>query len=185
MLKFELTASDIHQHAQDLIGFHERFSEFFRTSTRNVAPQALEYLKGQLLCGSRRNMSQMSVQVTPVCVRAPARTGRKVNEQALSNFVSTSPWQDAPLIEAIGTEAVSVMSVCEPWGANALILDESGIAKQGKKSVGVARQYCGALGKVDNCQVGVFLAYSTPQQATVDQSSAVSSPSVGGRSQAM
>ena len=155
MLKFELTASDIHQHAQDLIGFHERFSEFFRTSTRNVAPQALEYLKGQLLCGSRRNMSQMSVQVT------------KVNEQALSNFVSTSPWQDAPLIEAIGTEAVSVMSVCEPWGANALILDESGIAKQGKKSVGVARQYCGALGKVDNCQVGVFLAYSTPQQATL------------------
>jgi len=155
MMRFELTVDDIQQHAQDLFGFHERFSEFFRTSTRNVGSHALEYMKGQLLCESRRNMSQMSVRVT------------KVDEQALSNFISTSPWQDAPLIEAIGAEAVLVMSSCEPWGANALILDESGIAKQGKKSVGVARQYCGALGKVDNCQVGVFLAYSTPEQATL------------------
>jgi SRSO17 transposase len=41
-------------------------------------------------------------------------------------------------------------------------VDESGIAKQGKKSAGVARQYCGAVGKVANCQVGVFLAYISP-----------------------
>lgn len=153
--EFELTADDIEQHAQDLIGFHEEFSEFYRTSTRNAAPQALDYLKGQLLCESRRNMSQMSIRVT------------NVNEQALSNFISTSPWQDAPLIEAISAKSVCVMSSCEPWGANALILDESGIAKQGHKSVGVARQYCGALGKVDSCQMGVFLAYSTPEQATL------------------
>lgn len=155
MMTFELNADDIDQHAQDLIKFHERFSAFFQTATRPVASHALEYLKGQLLCESRRNMSRMSVRVT------------KINEQALSNFISTSPWQDAPLIEAIGAEAVSVMSACEPWGAHALILDESGIAKQGKKSIGVARQYCGALGKVDNCQVGVFLAYSAPEQATL------------------
>ena len=49
--------------------------------------------------------------------------------------------------------------------SGALILDESGIPKQGTESVGVARQYCGALGKVDNCQVGVFLAYSTSTEA--------------------
>jgi|TARA_B100001971_G_C18203922_1_gene546340 SRSO17 transposase len=153
--EFELTADDIGQHAQDLLGFHEQFSEFYRTSTRNASPQALEYLKGQLLCESRRNMSQMSVRVT------------NMNEQALSNFISTSPWQDVPLIEAIGAQSVCVMSSCEPWGANALILDESGIGKQGHKSVGVSRQYCGALGKVDNCQMGVFLAYSTPEQATL------------------
>ena len=40
--EFELTADDIEQHAQDLIGFHEEFSEFYRTSTRNAAPQALD-----------------------------------------------------------------------------------------------------------------------------------------------
>ena len=104
MIKFELTTNDIDQHAHDLTEFHEQFSDFFRTSTRTVAPHALAYMKGQLLCESRRNMAQMSVRVT------------KMNEQALSNFISTSPWQDAPLIEAIGKEAVCVMSSCEPWG---------------------------------------------------------------------
>lgn len=49
--------------------------------------------------------------------------------------------------------------------SGALILDESGIPKQGIESVGVAHQYCRALGKVDNCQVGVFLAYSTSTEA--------------------
>jgi SRSO17 transposase len=42
-----------------------------------------------------------------------------------------------------------------------LIVDESGVAKCGDKSVGVARQYCGATGKIDNCQIGVFLAYAS------------------------
>jgi len=85
------------------------------------------------------------------------------DEQSLSHFVSNSPWEDEPLIEAIGKRAVELLSQDEVSGA--LILDESGIPKQGIESVGVARQYCGALGKVDNCQVGVFLAYSTPTEA--------------------
>ena len=72
--EFELTADDIDQHAEGLIGFHEEFSEFYRTSTRNAAPQALEYLKGQLLCESRRNMSQMSVRVTNVNVEDRGNT---------------------------------------------------------------------------------------------------------------
>jgi SRSO17 transposase len=49
----------------------------------------------------------------------------------------------------------------------ALILDESGIQEQGNMSVGVARQYCGALGKVDLCQVGVYLAYTNPHATTL------------------
>jgi SRSO17 transposase len=59
------------------------------------------------------------------------------------------------------------MGSVEEAGDRALILDESGIPKQGQASVGVARQYCGALGKVDTCQVGVFLAYSTRSEATL------------------
>ena len=154
-ISYNLTVSDIEAHADALLAFHGGFSEFFRSATRSVAPHALDYLQGQLLCQSRRNMSRMSTQVV------------ERNEQALSNFISTSPWADAPLLEAIGQQAVGLLSAVDEGTAKALILDESGVAKQGTASVGVARQYCGALGKVDNCQVGVYLAYSTGQEATL------------------
>ena len=86
-------------------------------------------------------MSQMAIQVT------------EIDEQALSHFASNSPWNDVPLSAQIDRDAVKLIGE-----DGALLLDESGFAKQGDKSVGVARQYCGALGKVDNCQVGVFVA---------------------------
>ena len=48
-MEFTLEVSDLHQNAQVLVEFHGKFTDFFRTSTRTVAPHALEYLKGQLL----------------------------------------------------------------------------------------------------------------------------------------
>ena len=154
-MRFELNISDIKEHADDLVEFHKEYVEYFQNATRNVAPHALEYMRGQLLCESRRNMKRMSVQVS------------QKNNQALSHFVSKSPWKEEELIEAIGGKAVELMESHQERGDRALILDESGIAKQGDESVGVARQYCGALGKVDNCQVGVFLSYSTDIEATL------------------
>ena len=151
---YNLTVSDIEAHADALLEFHVGFADFFRSTTRSVAPHALDYLRGQLLCESRRNMSRMSVQVT------------ERNHQALSNFISTSPWEDTPLLEAIGQHAVGLLSAPDGGPAKALILDERGVAKQGTASVGVARQYCGPLGKGDNCQVGGYLAYGTDREAT-------------------
>jgi SRSO17 transposase len=152
-VRYELRVEDIRQHAHTLAEFHVKFVKFFPTTTRSVASHALDYLKGQLLLRSRRNMSRMSAEVVDK------------NEQALSHFISNSPWKDEPLIEAIGKDAVELLSGDKITGA--LILDESGIPKQGTESVGVARQYCGTLGKVDNCQVGVFLSYSVPTEATL------------------
>ena len=83
----------------------------------------------------------------------------------MSHFISNSLWEDEPLIEAIGKRSVGLL--CQGGVSRALILDESGIPKQGTESVGVARQYCGALGKVDNCQRGVLLAYSISTEATL------------------
>jgi len=148
---FELKAEYIQKHAYTLAEFHDKFVRYFFTCTRSVVSHALDYLKGILLLESRRNMSRMWTKVTAK------------NEQSLSHFISNSPWEDDPLIEAIGKDAVELLSGDEISGG--LILDESGIPKQGTESVGVARQYCGALGKVDNCQVGVFLSYSTPTEA--------------------
>ena len=75
------------------------------------------------------------------------------DHQCLQQMVTDSPWGYEGLVQAIGKE------VSDALGSNAaLIIDESGFTKKGNHSVGVARQYNGRLGKVDNCQVGVFAA---------------------------
>jgi len=74
-------------------------------------------------------------------------------EQQFQHFISNSPWRHEPLIEQIAGDADRLLGG-KP--TSALIIDESSFVKQGDRSVGVARQWCGRLGKVDNCQVAVF-----------------------------
>ena len=69
----------------------------------------------------------------------------------------TIPWEDKPVID---DTAQSVRTLIGSAEHGSLHIDESGIPKQGNHSVGVARQYCGKLSKVDNCQMGVFLGYA-------------------------
>ena len=69
----------------------------------------------------------------------------------------TIPWEDKPVID---DTAQSVKTLIGSAEHGSLHIDESGIPKQGNHSVGVARQYCGKLSKVDNCQMGVFLGYA-------------------------
>ena len=87
------------------------------------------------------------------------------DRQAMQKFIGQSPWDHRPLIaelaEQIGRE------LGEPDGV--LVFDPSAFKKQGKESVGVARQWCGRLGKIDNCQVGVYLGYASRiEHALVD-----------------
>jgi SRSO17 transposase len=78
-------------------------------------------------------------------------------------FLGQSPWPDSPLRQELA------LWVDQELGSEqgTLIVDESGFPKCGDKSVGVARQYCGATGKIDNCQNGVFLAYASPAGHTL------------------
>ena len=87
------------------------------------------------------------------------------DRQAMQKFVGQSPWDHrlltGELARQVGTE------LGEPDGV--LVFDPSAFKKQGTESVGVARQWCGRLGKVDNCQVGVYLGYvSRKEHALVD-----------------
>jgi SRSO17 transposase len=74
-------------------------------------------------------------------------------EQQFQHFISNAPWRHEPVIAQIGRDADRLLG---GKADSALILDESRFVKQGDRSVGVARQWCGRLGKVDNCQVAVF-----------------------------
>ena len=75
------------------------------------------------------------------------------NDQALQHFLTNSGWNDQLVIDQIAQNANQLIGGKKD---SCLILDESGIPKKGTKSVGVARQWCGQLGKVENCQVGVY-----------------------------
>jgi len=85
------------------------------------------------------------------------------DRQPLQKFVGQIPWQWEPLIEEL------VRQVAHHLGSRegVLVVDCSAIPKQGHCSVGVSRQWCGQLGKVENCQVGVYLAYVGPEEHTL------------------
>lgn len=87
------------------------------------------------------------------------------DRQALQKFIGQSLWDDGLLIEELARQVGRELG--EPDGV--LVFDPSGFKKQGKASVGVARQWCGRLGKIENCQVGIYLAYvSRKEHALVD-----------------
>jgi SRSO17 transposase len=101
------------------------------------------YLRGLMLDGRRKS-------IEPMAARLPDG-----DEQCLQQFVNQSPWDCAPVRARL---ARRMQREIEP---EAWIVDDTGFPKFGSHSVGVARQYCGALGKVTNCQVGVSVNAAT------------------------
>jgi len=105
------------------------------------------YVQGLLLPGGRKSVEPMA-----------ERLG--VDKQKLQQFVSDSPWETQALWEALRSEVVPTLGAIDSW-----IVDETGWVKQGDKSVGVAHQYCGSVGKKANCQVSVHIALSNGEAA--------------------
>jgi len=107
-----------------------------------------DYCVGLLLPGERKSVEPMAART------APPRTS--VQHQKLLHFVGVSPWSDEAVLAKV---AEMVLPAIERHGPiEAWIIDDTGFAKKGRHSVGVARQYCGELGKQDNCQVAVSLS---------------------------
>jgi len=86
------------------------------------------------------------------------------NHQSLHHFISNSQWDEEGVISEIQRQVSELIG--NPVHGS-LHIDESGFPKSGKNSVGVSRQYCGRLGKVENCQVGVFLGYTLWNRRTL------------------
>lgn len=109
------------------------------------------YCAGLLMPLERKSVEPIAAHLDPQHVRA--------RHQALHHFVANSEWSDAALLERVRTHVVAAFDPKEPryW-----IVDDTGIRKKGRHSVGVARQYCGEIGKQDNCQVAVSVSLATP-----------------------
>jgi SRSO17 transposase len=143
--------------------FHKRFAPLFgRTEARRHGEQ---YVRGLLVQhAERRNAENLAEAV----VGGAGRDAR-----ALQQFLTDSPWRHAAVVAALQrylAERLLPHAADEGVAAEGVwTLDSTGFAKRGTRSAGVARQYSGTLGKVDNCQLGVFLGYATARgHALVD-----------------
>src|SRR3954451_17606799 len=106
------------------------------------------YCTGLLLPGERKSIEPMAARLDPRHVQA--------THQSLHHFVAKAPWDDAAVLTAVREQVLPALTRHGP--ITAWILDDTGFPKKGTHSVGVARQYCGQLGKQDNCQVAVSLS---------------------------
>src|SRR5450755_263967 len=109
------------------------------------------YCMGVMLEGERKSVEPMAARLNP--------TNLRQTHQSLHHFISTSAWSDQAVLTRVGELAIPVLQEQEP--IRAWIVDDTGIPKKGKHSVGVSHQYCGQLGKQANCQVAVSLSVAT------------------------
>jgi len=109
------------------------------------------YCRGLLLPGERKSVEPMAALLAPDNVRSM--------HQSLHHLVADAPWNDEDMLAEVRR---AVLPAMEKHGSVvAWIVDDTGFPKKGKRSVGVARQYCGQLGKQDNCRVAVSLSVAT------------------------
>ena len=145
-----MTKESLRACANELVDFHQRFAPCFGRS--ECQGHAFHYLQGLLLAPKGKSVEPMALQFA------------EGNVVPMQRFVTRGVWDAAAVqreVQAVAAERLAGSAAGAPEGA-VLVIDESAFAKKGTHSVGVTRQHNGRLGKVDNCQVGVFLAYVTP-----------------------
>lgn len=111
------------------------------------------YCTGLLLPGERKSVEPLAARLAPHDVRRV--------HQSLHHFVANAPWSDEALLESVRHWVLPLMKRNEP--VIAWIVDDTGFVKKGTHSVGVVRQYCGQVGKQENCRVAVSLSVATEQ----------------------
>ena len=153
-----MTTSELRAAAGQLTYLHQRFAPLF--GRKEARAQSLVYLNGLLLGQGRKSAEPMAL-----VFGQPAEGDLGQNQVlALQRFLTYSPWDThAVQREVQAVFAEQLLPSTADWNIGTVgVIDESGFVKKGTHSVGVQRQYCGRVGKRENCQVGVFLVGVTP-----------------------
>ncbi len=145
-----LAPRDVAALADELVAYHAQFAPLFQRAEQRK--WALAYLHGQLLDLDRKSIEPMAL----------ALDGGDV--QGMQQFISDGPWDDERVLEQ---HQRLVAETLGDAATGVLILDGCDFPKQGTYSVGVARQWCGALGKVANCQASVVACYASKHGYTL------------------
>ena len=149
---FEVLPSDVEGFMDELRTFQSAFHDCFSRS--EPREHFFDYMVGQFSSLERKSIEPMALEVAGGNIRG------------LQRFISDGVWDEDQMRWIYHHLVADEMGA----GDGVLIFDETGLVKKGTDSAGVARQYCGPLGKVENCQVGVFTGYATRHgYALVDQ----------------
>jgi len=141
--KFDLNRDDLFEFVDELKGFHSEFFDCF--SRQEPRDNFFQYMVGQMSPLERKSIEPIAIAVESAKVRA------------MQFFVSDVVWDNEKILSKYRSMVND--DIGDPDGV--LIFDETGFVKKGAESAGVAKQYCGTIGKIENCQVGVFTAYAT------------------------
>ena len=128
------------------------YSAHFLVWGRDLNKHASDYLSGLLGTERRKNMERIHGDIP------------ESNYQGIQQFITDSPWKEAELMAQVAREVNGLLG---GHRHSALILDETSFVKKGESSVGVQRQYCGRLGKTENCQMGVFACLGLGERASI------------------
>jgi SRSO17 transposase len=136
----------------------QRFAAYLDSLARAVghldrAVPLESYCTGLLLPGERKSVEPMAARLAPDDVQRM--------HQSLHHFVANAPWRNEALLERVRQYVLPVMK--RKVSVVAWIVDDTGFVKKGTHSVGVVRQYCGQVGKQENCRVAVSLSVATEQ----------------------
>jgi SRSO17 transposase len=137
---------------------HQRLAAYLESLARAAghADRAVplrSYCTGLLLPGERKSVEPLAARLAPHDVRRM--------HQSLHHFVANAPWSDEALLETVRHYVLPTMKRNGP--VVAWIVDDTGFPKKGSHSVGVVRQYCGQVGKQENCRIAVSLSWATEQ----------------------
>jgi SRSO17 transposase len=146
-----LTPRDVKQFVKELKAYHARFKAAFRRPEQ--FKRAAIYLHGLLGDAPRKTIEPMALALSE-------------NVRDLQHFIGQSHWGTEPATQIHQTLIADTLGEAD----GVVLIDESGVVKQGADSVGVAPQYCGAVGKVANSQIGVYLGYVSRQGYTLADS---------------
>jgi SRSO17 transposase len=143
---------------QDCADSDERFSSYVEGLAEVIGhadrvKPLRDYCSGLMMPCERKSVEPMAA------VTAPGRTAAQ--HQSLLHFVGQAAWSDERVLAKVCELVLPTMTRHGP--IEAWIIDDTGFPKKGKHSVGVARQYCGQLGKQDNCQAAVSLSLANRQ----------------------
>src|SRR6266487_895752 len=141
----KITPARLRRMRKRLVAFAE--DVFTSMPRKDQRARGESYLRGLLLDGTRKSIEPMAARLAAADADGQGEGVRDL-EQALQQFVNQSPWDPVPVRHRLAERMTAAI------GPAAWVIDDTAFPKFGRHSVGVAPQYCGALGKVANCQVG-------------------------------